>query len=135
MAINKNMAGFKTRMEDKEKEIEEATSGIHDRLDKMKKELAYEASKDSQKQISKEIEKVKKDFKRDMDEMMRKMASGRGGGGNASSTTTTRPKSREREQVQGKLTAQPLPSDIPENYFGEDWVVRIKELETKMSKF
>ena len=29
VAINKNMAGFAARMEDKEKEIEEATSGIH----------------------------------------------------------------------------------------------------------
>ena len=41
VAINKNMAGFSTRMEEKEKEIEEATVGIQAKMDKMKKDLAY----------------------------------------------------------------------------------------------
>ena len=82
----------------------------------MKKELAYEASKDSQKKITKEVEKVRKDFKRDMDEITRKMAAGRSNPQPV--TATARPISRERpnsreKSPKGVLTSRPLPSDIP----------------------
>jgi hypothetical protein len=49
VAINKNMAAFTSRMEEKEKEIEAVNEGIADKLDAIKKTIVYDVSKDNQK--------------------------------------------------------------------------------------
>lgn len=120
VAINKNMAAFSTRMGEKEREIEKATSGINDRLDALKKNVVYEVSKENQKYFAKEAEKLEKKLK------LAQQQEDRRGDRNR---PALRPASREKEP-KAYLEAGP-----PESHFSEEWALKIREMEGKLNKY
>ena len=53
VAINKNMASFTSRMEEKEKQISQLSDGITSKLEGLKKNILNESAKENQKSIIK----------------------------------------------------------------------------------
>jgi hypothetical protein len=90
VAINKKMASFTSKMEEKEQEIEQFSAGITGKLEAMKKHILYESSKDNQKALAKEVEKIDKKIKSVEDTAWKVQ-------GQSTHSLMGRPSSRERD--------------------------------------